>query len=58
MKGYSDNLERETVANNNFRKVIYTSKHSQLVLMSLLPDEEIGTGVHLENDQFFRFEKG
>jgi mannose-6-phosphate isomerase-like protein (cupin superfamily) len=44
--------------NGNFRKVLYTSKHSQLVLMSLKPREEIGMEVHEENDQFFRFEKG
>jgi len=44
--------------NENFRKVLYTSKHSQLVLMSLKPKEEIGMEVHPENDQFFRFEKG
>src|SRR3989344_378899 len=44
--------------NGNFRKVLYTSKHSQLVLMSLRPKEEIGMEAHPENDQFFRFEKG
>jgi len=44
--------------NNNFRKVLYTGKHSQLVLMSLKPKEEIGMEVHTDNDQFFRFEKG
>ena len=44
--------------NGYFRKVLYTSKHSQLVLMSLKPGEEIGMEVHEENDQFFRFEKG
>jgi len=44
--------------NRNFRKVLYTSKHSQLVLMSLRPNEEIGMEVHPDNDQFFRFEKG
>ena len=44
--------------NRNFRKVLYTGKHSQLVLMSLLPKEEIGMEVHPDNDQFFRFEKG
>lgn len=58
MKGYKINIEKETLANNNFRKVLYTGKHSQLVLMSLLPKEEIGMEVHLRNDQFFRFEKG
>lgn len=58
MKGFKANIEKETLENNNFRKVIYTAKHSQLVLMSLLPKEEIGMEVHEENDQFFRFEKG
>lgn len=44
--------------NGNFRKVMYSGKHSQLVLMSLKPREEIGMEVHPDNDQFFRFEKG
>jgi mannose-6-phosphate isomerase-like protein (cupin superfamily) len=58
MKGFSANIEKDTLANTNFRKVLYTGKHSQLVLMSLLPGEEIGMEVHMDNDQFFRFEKG
>ena len=58
MKGYNTNIEKETLANTNFRKVLYTGKHSQLVLMSLKPNEEIGMEVHTDNDQFFRFEKG
>jgi len=58
MKGFFANIEKETLENENFRKVLYTSKHSQLVLMSLRPKEEIGMEVHPENDQFFRFEKG
>jgi mannose-6-phosphate isomerase-like protein (cupin superfamily) len=58
MKGYATNIEKDTLENNNFRKVLYTGKHSQLVLMSLAPKEEIGMEVHQENDQFFRFEKG
>lgn len=58
MKGLSINIEKETFKNNNFRKVIYTSKHSQLVLMSLLPNEDIGLETHEDNDQFFRFESG
>ena len=57
-KGYKENIERETLANNNFRKVLYTGEHMQLVLMSLKPSEDIGMEVHTENDQFFRFEKG
>ncbi|MCX6759328.1 MAG: cupin domain-containing protein [Candidatus Nealsonbacteria bacterium] len=58
MKGYTTNIEKDTLENNNFRKVLYTGKHSQLVLMSLKPNEEIGMEVHSDNDQFFRFEKG
>lgn len=58
MKGFFTNIEKETLENENFRKVLYTSKHSQLVLMSLRPNEEIGMEVHPDNDQFFRFEKG
>lgn len=58
MKGFFTNIERETLENQNFRKVLYTAKHSQLVLMSLKPGEEIGMEVHPDNDQFFRFEKG
>jgi mannose-6-phosphate isomerase-like protein (cupin superfamily) len=58
MKGFNANIEKETLENNNFRKVLYTGKHSQLVLMSLKPQEEIGMEVHPDNDQFFRFEKG
>jgi mannose-6-phosphate isomerase-like protein (cupin superfamily) len=58
MKGFKDNIEKSTVENENFRKVLYTGPHSQLVLMALRPNEEIGEEVHEENDQFFRFEKG
>ncbi len=58
MKGYVINIEKETLENKDFRKVLYTSRHSQLVLMNLLPNEEIGMEVHPDNDQFFRFEKG
>jgi len=58
MKGFSSNIEKDTLKNKNFRKVLYTGKHSQLVLMSLKPNEEIGMEVHEDNDQFFRFEKG
>jgi mannose-6-phosphate isomerase-like protein (cupin superfamily) len=55
---YINNLEKDTLENDNFRKVLYTGKHSQLVLMTLLPNEEIGLEIHKDNDQFFRFEKG
>lgn len=57
-KGYKNNIEKLTTENDNFRKVLYTAEHCQLVLMSLLPGEEIGMEVHEDNDQFFRFEKG
>jgi len=57
-KGYKDNIEKLTRENENFRKVLYTAERSQLVLMSLLPGEEIGFEVHPDNDQFFRFEAG
>ncbi len=58
MKGFNSNIEKDTLENGNFRKVLYTAKHSQLVVMSLKPKEEIGMEVHPDNDQFLRFEKG
>ncbi len=58
MKGFKTNIEKDTLENRKFRKVLYTGKHSQLVLMSLRPKEEIGMETHTENDQFFRFEAG
>ncbi len=58
MKGFHSNIEKLTLENENYRKVLYTGKHSQLVLMCLKPKEEIGMEVHPDNDQFFRFEKG
>jgi mannose-6-phosphate isomerase-like protein (cupin superfamily) len=58
MKGFKDNIEDLTLKNGNFREVLYTASHSQLVLMSLKPNEEIGLEVHEDNDQFFRFEAG
>ncbi len=58
MKGFNTNIEQGTVENSDFRRVLYTGKHSQLVLMSLQPKEEIGLETHLENDQFLRFEGG
>jgi mannose-6-phosphate isomerase-like protein (cupin superfamily) len=57
-KGFVQNIEKATLENENFRKVLYTGKHSQLVLMTLIANEEIGMEVHPDNDQFFRFEKG
>jgi len=58
MKGYIGPIEKLTLENENFRQVLYTGKHSQLVLMSLQPLEEIGLEVHSDVDQFFRIEKG
>ena len=58
MKGYVVALERETRKNSDFRRVLYTGKHSQLVLMNIKPEEEIGEETHHEVDQFFRFEGG
>jgi mannose-6-phosphate isomerase-like protein (cupin superfamily) len=58
MKGYKLNIVKSTLENNNFRKVLYTAKHLQLVMMSLKPGEEIGAEIHKNSDQFFRFEGG
>ncbi len=57
MKGYTTNIEKASLENDNFRKVLYTDKNSQLVIMSLLPNEDIGEEVH-DVDQFLRIEKG
>lgn len=57
-KGFYTHIEKDTLENTAFRKVLYSGEHMQLVLMSLLPGEEIGMEVHEENDQFFRFESG
>ena len=58
MKGYVTNIEKTTKENENFRRVLYTAKNSQLVLMSLKPGEEIGEEVHTDVDQFFRIDAG
>ena len=58
MDGYHDDIEQQTVGNDNFRRVLYTGKNLQLVLMTLKPGEEIGSEVHEDRDQFFRFEEG
>ncbi len=58
MKGYAVNLEKETSKNTDFRRVLYTGKYSQLVLMSIKPGDEIGQETHDDRDQFFRFEGG
>jgi mannose-6-phosphate isomerase-like protein (cupin superfamily) len=57
-KGFVTDIENETLKNTDFRRVLYTGKFSQLVLMSLAPGEEIGAEVHEDVDQFFRFEEG
>lgn len=58
MNGYVDNIEEETLSNENFRKVLFTAPHSQLVVMNLLPGEEIGVETHADVDQFLRIEGG
>lgn len=58
MKGFFGEIEELTLQNQYFRRVLYTGVHSQLVLMSLKPGEEIGLEIHQDNDQFFRIEKG
>ncbi len=58
MTGFKSNIEKDTLENNNFRKVLYSGKHLQLVLMSLKAGEEIGEEIHEDTDQFFRFESG
>jgi mannose-6-phosphate isomerase-like protein (cupin superfamily) len=57
MKGYIQDIESHAIANNDFRRVLYMAEHSQLVLMALLPAEDIGAEVHTL-DQFFRVEQG
>ena len=58
MKGYCDDIEKVTVENEEFRRVLYTGHYLQLVLMTLRPGEEIGSEVHPDRDQFFRIEEG
>ena len=58
MNGFVTNIEKEAKENSYFRKVIFTAPHSQLVLMSLKPGEEIGNEVHEDTDQFFRVDAG
>lgn len=58
MKGFVENIEDLTEGNKDFRRVLYTGKHMQLVLMSLKAGEEIGEETHEDTDQFFRIEKG
>lgn len=58
MKWFHDNIEQATLDNTDFRRVLYTGQHTQLVLMCLQPGEDIGLETHTDNDQFFRFESG
>jgi len=58
MKGYLADIEQLTVENSDFRKVLYTGQHLQLVLMTLTPGQDIGTETHATHDQFFRIETG
>ena len=58
MKGYCDNIEKRTVENEDFRRVLYTGHNLQLVLMTLPPGCDIGEEVHPDRDQFFRIEEG
>jgi mannose-6-phosphate isomerase-like protein (cupin superfamily) len=57
-RGFCDDIEDLTEANEDFRRVLYTGQHLQLVLMTLQPGEEIGEEVHPDRDQFFRIEEG
>lgn len=58
MKGFVENIEELTDDNSDFRRVLYTGRRLQLVLMALKPGEDIGEEVHPDHDQFFRVEKG
>ena len=58
MNGYVTNIERDTLENSDYRRVLYTGPHTQLVLMTLQPGEEIGQETHDEHDQFIRVEAG
>jgi len=57
MKGYITNIKKATLENTDYRRVLYTSKHSQLVLMNIKPGDEIGEEIH-HLDQFIRVEQG
>jgi mannose-6-phosphate isomerase-like protein (cupin superfamily) len=58
MKGFVEDIETLTEENDHFRRVLYTGRHLQLVLMALRPGQDIGAEVHAEHDQFFRIEAG
>ena|SRR5690242_1916056 len=58
MAGYVTDIEKDTLANDDYRRVLFTGQHLQLVLMTLRPGEEIGKEIHAEHDQFIRVEAG
>lgn len=58
MQGFKINIEKKTIQNDYFREVLYTAQHNQVVVMSLLPNEDIGKEVHATVDQFIRIEEG
>lgn len=58
MVGYVTNIETDTLENEDYRRVLFTGRNTQLVLMTLAPGEEIGLEVHEEHDQFIRVEAG
>ncbi len=58
MRGYHNDIEKQTIGNSDFRRVLYTGQHLQLVLMSLPPGCDIGSEIHEDRDQFFRVEEG
>jgi mannose-6-phosphate isomerase-like protein (cupin superfamily) len=57
-QGFHQDIEQQTIDNTDFRRVLYTGQHSQLVLMSISPGQDIGAEVHTDNDQFLRIESG
>lgn len=58
MIGYVTNIESDTLANEDYRRVLFTGRNTQLVLMTLQPGDEIGREIHEEHDQFIRVESG
>ena len=58
MVGYVTNIENDTLENDDYRRVLFTGRNTQLVLMTLQPGEEIGKEIHEEHDQFIRIESG
>ena len=58
MTGYITNIEKDTLANDDYRRVLFTGHHTQLVLMTLQPSDDIGVEIHTGHDQFIRVERG